>query len=167
LKATWSGTFGGVVVRLFERAPAVVVTDLVAAAAAAPGSVQRGGLVGRGPEVVLAEVGFEPHRCVQFVPLSGDGGSITFPAVALGHELVGGVGLADVFTRRDERAPIELVVMNGTQELARVRAGVDDGWVRWRGVTTPGTGSITFFARVLGKHGTRDRLVCVAAEARQ
>jgi hypothetical protein len=165
LRPSWSGSFGGVTVRLFERAPAEVVTDLVAALAAAPGAVQREGSILRGPEVVLAEVGFEPHRCIQFVPGAGQA-SITFPALALGRELVGGVGLADVFTRRDERTPIELVVTSGAAEVARVRAGVDDGWVRWRGPTTPGTGPVTLTARILGSGKARDRLVCVAAEAR-
>lgn len=166
LRPKWSGEYGGVSVRLFERAPAVMLTDLVAAAAAAPATLQRQGAVIRGPEVVLAEVGFEPHRCVQFVPGASDAG-ITFPAVALGSELVGGVGLADVFTRRDERTPIELIVRAGDREIARARAGVDDGWVRWRGATTPGTGPVTFTARILNPSGkARDRLVCVSAEAR-
>jgi hypothetical protein len=167
LRPTWSGSFGGVTVRLFERPAAEVVSDLVAMAKTSPAALQRGGAVVRGPEVVLAEVGFAPHRCVQFSPAPGQEASITFPAVTLGRELVGGVGLADVFTRRDERSSIELVVRAGEQELARVRAGVDDGWVRWRGVTVPGSGPVTFTARAVGKGTGRDRLVCVSAEARR
>ncbi len=167
LRPKWSGTFGGISVRLFERPPAVVLTDLVAMAADQPASLQRQGAVIRGPEIVLAEVGFEPHRCVQFQPGSGEAG-ITFPSVLLGSELVGGVGLADVFLRRDERTPIELVVRVGDREIARARAGVDDGWVRWRGATIAGHAPVTVTARILNPSGkARDRLVCVSAEARQ
>lgn len=167
LRPTWTGAYGGVVVRMFERAPDEVVTDVVEAAERAPGSLVQEGLFARGPQVVLAEVGFAPHRCLQFVPSAGQEVSVTVPAVALGRELVGGVGLADVFTRRDVRTPIELIVRAGGREIARVRAGVDDGWVRWRGATTPGTGDVTFVARTPDAEKARDRLVCVAAEARQ
>jgi hypothetical protein len=117
--------------------------------------------------VVLAEVGFEPHRCVQMVPSVGQEASVTFPAVALGTQLVGAVGLADVFTRRDVRTPIELIVQVGGTEIARARAGVNSGWVRWRGPTTPGTADVTIIARAVGGAKARDRLVCFAAEARR
>lgn len=167
LRPTSTRAVGGVTVRRFERAPAVVVTDLVATAAAARGTLQVSGGVARGPEVVLAEVGFAPHRCVQVVPAPGQEVAVTFPAVALGSELVGAVGLADVFTRRDVRTPIELVVRVGEREVARARAGVDDGWVRWRGATAPGTAAVTFVARAVGGAKARDRLVCFAAEARR
>ncbi len=159
--------FGGVVVRRFERAPAVVLSDLVAIAAAAPGSLQLGGAVARPPQVVLAEVGFEPHRCVQVTPAAGQEMTVTFPAVTLGTELVGAVGLADVFTRRDVRTPIELVVTAGGREVAKARAGVNSGWVRWRGATTPGSGDVVVTARALGGSKGRDRLICFAAEARR
>jgi hypothetical protein len=167
LRPVWHKSFGGVVVRRFERAPAEVVSDLVAMAEAAPGNLRTDGLFARGPQVVLAEVGFEPHRCVQFVPSPGHDVTVTFPAVALGSQLVGAVGLADVFTRRDERAPIELVVRVGGNEVARTRAGVNSGWVHWRAATTPGTADISIVARAVGGAKARDRLVCVAAEARQ
>jgi hypothetical protein len=123
-------------------------------------------LFSRGPQVVLAEVGFEPHRCVQIVPSPGQEVTVTFPAVALGSQLVGAVGLADVFTRRDVRTPIELIVQVGGTEVARAKAGVNDGWVRWRGATTPGTADVTIVARAVGGANARDRLVCFAAEAR-
>ncbi|HUQ05212.1 MAG TPA: hypothetical protein VM261_22065 [Kofleriaceae bacterium] len=167
LRPAWQKSFGGVVVRRFERAPAEVVSDLVAIAAASPGALQTSGLFSRGPQVVLAEVGFEPHRCVQLVPSPGQEVTVTFPAVALGSQLVGAVGLADVFTRRDVRTPIELIVQVDTREVARATAGVNSGWVRWRGTTTPGTGNVTIIARALGGAKARDRLVCFAAEARR
>lgn len=167
LRPGWQRGFAGVSVRRFERTPVEVVADLVEVAAAGPGRLRVGGQVARGPQVVLAEVGFTPRRCVQVVPAPGREIEVTFPAVTLGRELVGGVGLADVFTRRDVRTPIELVVRVGEQEVARARAGVDDGWVRWRGATTPGTADVTVVARALGGARARDRLVCFAAEARR
>lgn len=167
LSPMWRASFGGVEVRRFERAPAEVVSDLVAIAEEAPGRLQVGGMPARAPQVVLAEVGFEPHRCVQVVPAAGQEVTVTFSSVALGDELVGAVGLADVFTRRDVRSPIELVVKVGGEEVARARAGVNDGWVRWRGPTTRGAADVTFVARALGGAKARDRLVCFAAEARR
>lgn len=167
LRPVWQKRFGGVEVRRFERTPAEVVTDIVAIAAASPGTMQTSGLFARGPQVVLAEVGFEPHRCIQIVPSPGQEVKVTFPAVTVGSELVGAVGLADVFTRRDVRTPIEFIVQVGGTEVARVEAGVDSGWVRWRGTTTPGRAEVTFVARALGGAKARDRLVCFAAEARR
>jgi hypothetical protein len=148
---------GGVVVRRFTRTPAVVVTDFVAAAATA--RTDRGAV----PRAVLAEVGFEPHRCLQVVPAPGTAVRITFPQAALGGELVGYVGLADVFKRRDIRAPADLDVEIDGKPVATTRFGVDDGWVRFAAPTTAGAHDVTFVARAT----TRDRLICFAAEARR
>lgn len=148
---------GGVVVRRFTRTPAVVVTDFVAAAPTA--KTDRGAA----PRAVLAEVGFEPHRCLQVVPSPGGAVRITFPQVALGRELVGYVGLADVFKRRDIRAPADLDVEIDGKPVATTRFGVDDGWVRFAAPTPEGAHDVTFVARAT----TRDRLICFAAEARR
>jgi hypothetical protein len=83
----------------------------------------------------------------------------------LGTELAVGVGLADVFTRRDVRAPGELAVAIDGFEAARWRFGVDDGWVRRTIATRPGRGTVTFTARAVGLKAT-GRLICFAAEAR-
>ncbi len=88
------------------------------------------------------------------------------PAVALGSQLVGYVGLADVFTRRDVRAPGELAVeIDGTRVVTK-RVGVDDGWVRWTVSTTPGPHAVAFVATAIGPKA-KDRLICFAAEARR
>jgi hypothetical protein len=162
LRAVASEAVGGVRVRRFDRAPAEVVTDVLELP---PPSVT-GGLAARGPAKVLAEVGFEPHRCWQVVPSAGQSVTLRWDAVALGRELVIGVGLADVFTRRDVRAPAELVVDVGPREVARVRVGVDSGWVRVRAATEAGTAPLVITASALGE-GSRDRLVCFAIEARR
>lgn len=110
---------------------------------------------------MLAEVGFAPRRCIQAVP----NGSmrITFPALALGSQLVGYVGIADVFTLRDVRDPGQLDVEIGGTVVATATAGVDDGWVRFAATTTPGTADVTIVVR----SKAAQRLVCFAAEARR
>jgi hypothetical protein len=152
----------GVVVRRFERAPAVVVTDLVAEL----GRARIEGPRARGPVVDIAEVGFAPRRCILVVPQPGKTVTLTWPDVALGSRLVGAVGLADVFTRRDVRDPGEIVVSIGGAAVARTRVGVDDGWVPFAAETTPGKQTVTIAATAVGAKA-RDRLICIAAEARR
>jgi hypothetical protein len=138
----------GITVRRFDRTPAVVVSD--ALAVAHPG------------QVVLAEVGFEPHRCIQVTPAPGRPVRVTL-AMQLGTKLVGYAGLADVFTRRDIRAPGSLAVEIGGRQVAAVHPGVDDGWVRFEAPTTPGPAQVTFVASA----DAPQRLICFAAEARR
>ena len=157
LAAVATAERGGVTVRRFERTPVTVradVRDVVASA-----RVEGGGR----PALILAEVGFLPHRCLEVVPRPGTPLRITFPALPLGRELVGYVGLADVFTRRDERSPGQLDVEIGGQVVASARPGVDDGWVRFAAPTTPGATDVTFVARATGLN----KRICFAAEARQ
>ncbi len=135
-----------------EQTPAVVLADL---RERLPTAKIEGGRA----TLVLAEVGFAPHRCIQAMP----GSRITFPALPLGSQLVGYVGIADVFTRRDVRAPGELDVQIGGTVVASAIAGVDDGWVRFAAPTTPGTSDVTIVVR----SSAPGRLICFAAEARQ
>jgi hypothetical protein len=150
---------GGVTVRRFTRTPVEVVSDLVTLAPTA--RADRGGF-----SAVLAEVGFAPHRCIQVVPPPGQSVRITFPAVALGRELVGHVGLADVFKRREIRDPGELAIEIDGAVVAKTRFGVDSGWVRFAAATTPGTRDVTVIATAVGAKA-KDRLICFAAEARR
>ncbi|HET9621768.1 MAG TPA: hypothetical protein VFP84_10395 [Kofleriaceae bacterium] len=153
---------GGVAVRRFERAPAIVVGDVldrVASVRVASTSVPAAAR----PEVVLAEVGFAPHRCVQISPPAGAPVRLTFPALPLGRELVGYLGIADVFTRRDDRTPVRLDVELAGRVIASADAGVDDGWVRFAAATPPGAADVTFVVRAVSAH----RKLCFAAEARQ
>ena len=81
------------------------------------------------------------------------------------------VGLADIFTRRDIRAPGEFVVSVDGDERARVQVGVEDagddlGWIQFSFATEPGTtAAVTFAATALGEDA-RQRLICFAAQAR-
>lgn len=147
---------GGVAIRRYERAPAVVLADVrdLLATAKLDGTAQRP------PSLELAEVGFAPHRCIQVTPQPGKPLRLTFPALPAG-ELVGYVGLADVFTRRDERRPGRLAVEQAGRRLAEATAGVDDGWVRFAGRIA--AGDATFVIDADGPN----RLVCFAAEVRR
>jgi hypothetical protein len=147
----------GLTIRTFARTPVTVVSDVRDQLAGV--RVDGGGR----PSLELAEVGFAPHRCLQITPSPGRPVRITFPQLALGRALVGYVGLADVFTRRDIRAPGSLAVEIGGRVIASATAGVDDGWVRFEATTTPGPADVTFIASASAPR----RLICFAAEARQ
>ncbi len=162
LTPAWSQDFDGVTVRRFERTPAVVVTDLVAEAS----RIQAGADKTCGPDVVITEVGFEPHRCVRVIPKAGKSVTLDYGTVELGGTLVGHVGLADVFTRRDVRTPAQLDVMIDGEVVATRRFGVDDGWQRFEAATTPGPHQLQVIATSVHPKG-KDRVVCFAAEARQ
>jgi hypothetical protein len=161
LTVEWSRSVGGVAVRRYAHAPAPVVTDVLDLP---PPTTT--GLVASPPTKVLAEVGFEPHRCWQVVPSAGQTVTLRWDAVTLGTELAIGVGLADVFKRRDVRAPVDVIVELGEQEVTRARIGVDSGWVRRVVPTTPGPAPLTIEVSAIGR-GSRDRLVCFAMEARR
>jgi hypothetical protein len=147
-----STDFEGVTLRHYERAPAIVVDDVLAHEPKSDGAR---------PTLELAEVGFQPHRCWQIVPPAHGKVTITIP-MTLGTKLVGYVGLADVFKRRDIRTAGELEVHAGAAS-ANAIAGIDDGWVRFELATTPGPADVTFIAKAISP----DRLICFAAEARQ
>jgi hypothetical protein len=152
-----SQTIDGITVRRFERTPATIVADIrVRLANMRVDSGPR-------PLLELTEVGFTPRRCLQVTPAPGQPARITFPQMPLGTTLVGYVGLADVFTRRDIRAPGTLAVDIDGRTVATVSAGVDDGWVRFEIATTPGRADVSFVASAT----TPQRLICFAAEARR
>lgn len=154
LKPVATTELDGITVRGFAREPAVVTADV---------RDRLDTVTGVRPSREIAEVGFAPHDCLQVTPSPNQSVRITFPKVPLGTKLVGYAGLADVFTRRDIRAPGTLAVEIGGREVARVSPGVDDGWVRFEVATTPGPADVTFVASAKAPQ----RLICFAAEARQ
>lgn len=149
---------GGVTVRRFERAPAQILADLRERLPSA--RVEGTAAPVAPPRLELAEVGFTPRRCILVVPRPGAPVRLTFPDLPAGM-LVGHVGLADVFTRRDERRPGRLTIEHRGRALAEVTAGVDDGWLRFTAPTTGG--DLTF---VIASDGP-NRQVCFAAEVRR
>ena len=155
-------SFAGVVVTRFDQ-PAVTIT---ADAANLVSTATITGAIARSATVELAEVGFTPHRCVQVVPQPDGTVRMTFPAFTLGTQLVVGVGLADVFTRRDSRQPGKLSVEVAGVVVASAQFGIDDGWVKMQAATAPGPADVTFIATAIGDK-SRDRLICFAAEARR
>src|SRR5690606_4755334 len=94
----------------------------------------------------LEEVGFAPHRCVRVEPRPDQTVRLVYRGVRLGTALVGHVGLADVFTRRDVRAPGALQVSIDGRVVAEVSVGVDDGWVRFEAATEPADAAEVVFA---------------------
>lgn len=134
----------GILVRRYDRTPVKVLADLRTMKLA-------------GASLELAEVGFAPHRCWQVVPSQPVRMTVTLPA----GTLVGYAGLADVFTRRDIRAPATLEIEVGGKTIASVSPGVDDGWVRFE-TKTP-AGEVTFVARA----NAPQRLLCFMAEVRE
>jgi hypothetical protein len=163
LEAQSTRHFGAVTVRRFVRDPAVVVYDFVDELPRATIT----GAIARRPAAVLEEVGFEPHRCVRGVPRPGGTISVVYPAARLGSKLVGYVGLADVFTRREIRTPGRLRVLIGGKLVAEATAGVDDGWVRFEADTRPAAAAPVEFQLTAVGPRSANRLVCFAAEARQ
>ncbi|MFT3693008.1 MAG: hypothetical protein QM831_07695 [Kofleriaceae bacterium] len=141
---------GPVRVTLYSQPAAKVTGDLLAMKPTGPATNE------------IAEVGFAPHHCWQVIPQPGKPATVTFPQMTMGSKLVGYVGLADIFKRRDIRTPgtLEVHVGNATTTAT---AGVDDGWVRFEVPTTPGTSDVTFIASATQP----DRLICFTAEARQ
>jgi hypothetical protein len=117
------------------------------------------GAVQRSPVLELAEVGFRPHRCILLVPRPGPPVRLVFPALPAG-ELVGYFGIADVFTRREDRRPGRLAVEQAGRVLAEATAGVDDGWVRF--AARVGAGDVAIAVASEG----RSRQICFAAEVR-
>ncbi|HEY4176597.1 MAG TPA: hypothetical protein VGM90_07190 [Kofleriaceae bacterium] len=151
---------GGVAVSRYQQPPVTVLADL-------RDRMDTAKIVGGAAHVELQEVGFAPHRCILATPFSDQHPiAITFPGVTLGSQIVGYVGIADVFTRRDRREPASLSLSFG--ELAHPAvtaiAGVDDGWVRFSATTPPGTVANLTFQLASAAGG---RLICFAAEVRQ
>jgi len=159
LAAVFDNTVRGIRIRRFDQEAAVVVTDFADKLA----TTKVEGAPVHVPSLEIAEVGFAPRRCIEVVPTPNKPARITFPEVQLGRELVGYVGLADIFTRREIRSPATLAVEIAGREVARAVAGVDDGWVRFSAPTTPGVADVTFVAAAIEPA----RLVCFAAEARR
>ncbi|HEY0192254.1 MAG TPA: hypothetical protein VGC42_14130 [Kofleriaceae bacterium] len=154
LTAATVETRSGIEIRRYAQPPAIVVGDVLDRYASATGGH---------PALTLAEVGFAPHRCLQLSPVPGVPLRIVFPAFPLGRQLVGYVGIADVFTRRDVRSPVALEVELGGAVIASATAGVDDGWVRFAAATPPGAGDVAFVLHA----ADANRKLCFAAEARQ
>lgn len=154
--------FGKLRVREFTRKPAILATDFTASLKRA---VVSGQMQGR-PSLSLEEVGFAPHRCIKVVPRPNQEVSLRFESVILGSEIVAYLGLADVFTRRDLRAPGRLEILVNDTLVAEAKATVDNGWQRVRAETKPGQASVEFRLTAVGDNA-RDRRICFAAEARQ
>lgn len=147
-------TAGGVTIRRYEQTPPPIVADLRTLLS----TVRLEG--GRRPTLELAEIGFEPRRCIQVIPDAGKTVRVTFPALPAGT-LVGYAGLADIFTRRDIRRPGRLIVEIDGRAVTEIAPGIDDGWVPFA-TEIPG-GDVTIVASA----DAPNRQLCFAAEVRR
>jgi hypothetical protein len=97
---------------------------------------------------------------------------VTFPGLALGTELVGYVGIADVFTRRSSREPATLEIEIAGAKVTSATAPIDT-WVPFRAVTVPGAADVAFVLRWTPAPRTHKepppppKQICFAAEARR
>ena len=92
---------------------------------------------------------------------------IKFRGLPFGKELVGYLGIADVFTRREDRAPVTLDVDAGGGHTS-VTAPIDQ-WVQFSVATTPGSGDATFVIHWEAQPGEvwGAKQVCFNAETRR
>lgn len=163
LKSDFDARFGPLRLRRYHQDAAELVYDFSSQWKHANVSGQ---IQGR-PSLSLEEVGFAPHRCIKVVPRPGQTGLLRFESVPLGTEIVGYVGLADVFTRRDVRNPGRLEVLVNGDSKAVVMAGVDDGWMRFSAKTAPSSSAVVEFSLTAVGDTAKDRRICFAAEARR
>lgn len=162
LKSDSSRRAGPLRLRHYPQVPVNVLYDFTANWREGKAS---GPMQGR-PNLSLEEVGFEPHRCIKVVPRPDETAIVTFSNVPLGRSIVGYVGLADIFTRRDIRDPGRLAVLVDGKLGVSVTAGIDDGWKRFEVPTPGGSGDVEFRLTAVGAEA-RDRRICFAAEARE
>lgn len=153
---------GELTARRYDRTAAMILDDTLRSL---PNARPSGEAV-RGPELVLAEIGFTPRRCIQVVPRAGGEARLAFPSFTLGRELWVFGGLADIFTRRDVREPGELEVWLGGRRAGALRLGIDEGWRSLRLATEPGTTELVVVARAPSPRA-RDRQVCFTVESRK
>lgn len=160
LAPTVDRTIDGIAVRRYDRAPAKVLADFRDRV----GTAKVEGNRARGPSVELQEVGFAPHKCILVAPAGADPVTLTFPAVPLGRHLVGYAGIADVFTRRDQRAPGRIQVAIDDVLRADRSLDVEAGWVRFAADTDPTAPKDVVVTLSSAAPG---RLICFTLEARE
>lgn len=166
-KVEFERWYRGVRVRKLSRKPVRVVTDFVARFDYSDKNlVQISGETAQPVRVGLNEVGFAPRRCIRVAPRPDTSVRLTFKGVNLGTELVGYVGLANIFTRRDIVESGRLQVFIDDNEVASTEVGNTDGWIRFAAETRPRRADVSFVATAVGA-GARQRLICIAAEARE
>lgn len=98
-----------------------------------------------------------------------EGKRITVAAVPIGKQLAIGLGIADVFTRRDERRPVELrLELPGSPPSPPITAPIDAWVVHTLPFTEPRTSDVTLVLRWEATPGERTgtKPVCIAMESR-
>lgn len=152
--------FGELRLRLYIQEPSVIVTDFSEvfprAKKEGQGSTRRKG---------VHEIGFKARNCMLVTPKADQRVTLEFNE-ALGQRLVGYVGLADVFTRRDVRVPGQFTLSIDGQNQVELEVGIDDGWIKFDVPTEASASSkvvLGFGARGVA---AKKRQLCFAMEAR-
>lgn len=189
---------GAVTVRRFEHEPAVVISDLISTPSTygkldvvEVGFEPHRCMVIAVPPVrpylapLLAELDRVPAArgkvaaafsrllpefasAAQVAPADRDGKWVTIPKLSLGRTLAGAFGIADVFTRRDERRDVAIRVDVDGKPAIEAVAPIDR-WVRFSGTSEPGDHQLRFRLRWEAGPGELppNKSVCVNLEARR
>jgi hypothetical protein len=185
---------GPVTVRRYAQKPAEVVSDLIAVAAGRVEVVEAGfephrclvvavpparpdlatlfELLDRVDDKTRAKLMRGFARLLPELPSAyvakddRDGKWVTVKRMPMGSTLAGALGIADVFTRRDERRDVALRVEIDGKPVVETSAPIDR-WVPFRATTTPGDHELRFRLRWEAKAGELPpaRSVCVNMEA--
>jgi hypothetical protein len=161
LEVADSSSFGVVRVRRLLQQPVDVVYDVLQNASSAESSRGRA-------RASLQEVDFQPRRCIMMIPPAGESITLSFTGVPRGSSVVGYVGLADIFERRDIRDPGRLELFVDGAKVAEVVAGVEDGWLRFEAPIQPKAtpATLEFKLTAVGPKA-KNRKICFAAEVRR
>lgn len=149
---------GRLSVGLYTGTPPEVAFDFVA-------NLGSPGVQAAGAQVRMAEVDFEPHRCIVIQPGPAPR-SIVFPSVRLGRSIVGYTGLDHFHQRKLGKGLVELAVHIGDQLKERIVHANDAGWRRFE-IDTSGSAGTTQPVRFdVSAPDPRHRVFCFHAEAR-
>lgn len=185
---------GPVTVRRYAQQPAEVVSDLIAAAVGRVELVEAGfephrclvvavpparpylaelfELLDRADDKTRAKLMRGFSRLLPELPSAyvgkddRDGKWITVKQMPMGRTLAGALGIADVFTRRDERRAVALRVEIDGKPVVEAAAPIDR-WVPFRASTTAGVHELRFRLRWEANAGELPptKSVCVNMEA--
>ncbi len=160
-KTVSEDSFGPLLVEKIEQEVVVPVQDLTLAVRDGLQTIK---VTGKGSHYVgVEEVDFAPRQCIVLQPRRGVPLEMTLPAVALKDQVVGYVGLADVFYRRDVFHPVTVIVSVGKQSPQTFKLFPTSGWLPFSVDTNSAIADVTVGVFVAeGEH--KKRSVCVALE---
>lgn len=115
----------------------------------------------------LAEVNYQPYRCIHAHPQEGHVIRIDYSAVPLGKKLVGYTGIDDFENRRIASAIVSFKVFIGGQEARAIAHQNDWPWRRFEIDTSSLSGRAQPITFEIGTPAAYARTFCFHAETRQ